>query len=40
VAVLVQRRADVQIDDGVAAHHQGGFIEETAKVLDLAHAAS
>ncbi len=35
-----QGGGDVQIDDGVAAHHQGGFVEEAGEILDAAHAAS
>ena len=38
--MFVQRRADVQVDDRVAAQHDGGLVEEPAVILDLAHAAS
>ena len=39
LSVFGQRRANVQVDDGVAAQHQGGLVKKTTKVLDVAHAA-
>jgi hypothetical protein len=36
--VFVERGADVEIDDRVAADHQRGLVEESPEILDLAHA--
>ena len=37
--MLRQGGGDVQVNQGIAAQHQGGFIKEAAEVLDAAHAA-
>ncbi|MNP98347.1 hypothetical protein D3C85_109620 [compost metagenome] len=34
-----QGRLDVEVDQGVAAQHDGGFIEKVTELLDLLHAA-
>ena len=37
--VLRQGGGDVQVNQGIAAQHQGGFVKEAAEVLDAAHTA-
>jgi hypothetical protein len=36
--VLCQCGRDVQIDDGVAAQHDGGVVKKAGEILDTAHA--
>jgi len=37
--VLGQGGFDVQVDDGIAAQHQGRFVKKAAEILDATHAA-
>ena len=37
--VLGQGRTNVEVDDGVATEHQGGFVKKAAEILDAPHAA-
>ena len=37
--VFKQGRLDVQVDDGVTAHHDGGVVKKAAEVLNALHAA-